>query len=201
MPATITNGYVALETIKAAARISDSVDDALLALAVESASREIDLACQRHFYQVASSARVFAADSAEIVRIDDAVSVTAVAIDEDGNGSFAAVIPAEYQAEPLNGRHRGIAWPVTRLRAIDGFDWPRIGRQALVRVTATWGWSAVPTDIQQATIVQSLRIFKRPDSPLGVAGYGDIGAIRLSAGLDPDVQQLLEPYMKAEGLA
>ena len=38
----ITNGYCSLNQIKAALRITDSVDDALLEMAVESASRMID---------------------------------------------------------------------------------------------------------------------------------------------------------------
>lgn len=197
----IANGYATLAQIKAAAHISDNVDNDLLEMAIESASRQIDVACDRQFYQLGPSARVFVADSETVVNIDDAVSISAVAVDEDGNGSFASVAATEYQTEPLNGRMAGMAWPITRLRAIQDHDWPTIGRQALVRVTATWGWPSVPTDIVQATIVQALRLWKRPDTPLGVAGFGDIGAIRLAAGLDPDVQQILEPYRRHTGIA
>lgn len=45
----ITNGYCTLNQIKAAVRITDSVDDALLEMAVESASRMIDAECDRSF--------------------------------------------------------------------------------------------------------------------------------------------------------
>jgi len=38
----ITNGYCTLAQIKASAGITDTVDDVLLELAVEAASREID---------------------------------------------------------------------------------------------------------------------------------------------------------------
>jgi len=43
----ITNGYASLSMVKAAARITDAVDDALLELAIESSSRLIDGHCQR----------------------------------------------------------------------------------------------------------------------------------------------------------
>ena len=38
----ITNGYATLAQVKAALRISDDVDDSLLEMAIESASRAID---------------------------------------------------------------------------------------------------------------------------------------------------------------
>jgi hypothetical protein len=66
----------------------------------------------------------------------------------------------------------------------------------MVRVTAKWGWPAVPYPINQACILQAARIYKRYDSPLGVAGFGDLGAIRVSRFLDPDVAQMVEPYRK-----
>jgi hypothetical protein len=41
-----------------------------------------------------------------------------------------------------------------------------------------------------------MRQFKRYDSPLGVAGFSDISAIRVSR-TDPDVEALLMPFKKA----
>jgi hypothetical protein len=70
---------------------------------------------------------------------------------------------------------------------------------AAVRVTARWGWSAVPTAVKQATILLASRGFKRYDSALGVAGFGDLGAIRVSR-TDPDVTALLEPYVLRRNL-
>jgi hypothetical protein len=70
------------------------------------------------------------------------------------------------------------------------------GEQALVQVTAVFGWPAIPEPVTQATIIQASRIFKRYDSPLGVAGFGDLGAIRVSRYLDPDMAQLVEPYRR-----
>ena len=59
-----------------------------------------------------------------------------------------------------------------------------------------YGWSSVPVAIKQACIIQASRIFKRLDSPLGVAGFGDLGVMRVSSQLDPDVAQLVSVYRR-----
>ena len=41
----------------------------------------------------------------------------------------------------------------------------------------------------------SLRQYKRYDSPLGVAGMGDLGAIRVGK-FDPDMMMLLSQFRK-----
>jgi len=69
------------------------------------------------------------------------------------------------------------------------------GQEATVQVVGTFGWPSVPFAVKQACILLSLRQFKRYDSPLGVAGFGEMGAMRVSR-LDPDVQALLSPFVK-----
>jgi hypothetical protein len=39
------------------------------------------------------------------------------------------------------------------------------------------------------------RLFKRNDSPLGVAGFGDMGVMRVSR-FDPDIEALIAPYKR-----
>jgi hypothetical protein len=70
-----------------------------------------------------------------------------------------------------------------------------------VRITGVWGWVSIPTAVKQATILQASRIFKRNDSPLGVAGFGDMGVVRVGARLDPDVQHLVDPYRSMRNFA
>ena len=64
------------------------------------------------------------------------------------------------------------------------------------KVSARWGWPATPDVIKQATILQASRLFTRLDSPLGIAGFGDMGAMRVSFRGDPDVGMLLNPYRR-----
>jgi len=54
----IENGYASLSDVKAALRITDTVDDSLLEISIEAASREIDGWCERVFLQLLSNPSV-----------------------------------------------------------------------------------------------------------------------------------------------
>ena len=199
----ITNGYATLAQVKAALRISDTVDDSLLEMAVESASRAIDGHAGRYFYSSGTATRYYAADDSFVAQTDD-ISGTAITLETsaNGNGVFDTTwAVGDYQLEPLNGNVDGLAIPYTRIRAVNNYLFPVSGEEALVKVTAVFGWASVPTSITQACIIQASRIFKRLDSPLGIAGFGDMGAMRVSRYLDPDVEQLVAPYRRLRNFA
>jgi hypothetical protein len=192
----IVNGYCSLAEIKASARISDSVDDSLLELAVESASRMVDSYTQRYFYNAGTATRIFAPQDSYVTEIDDLVSLTTLQT-SDGDNFGTTWAAKDYQLEPLNGNVDGLTGhPTTRIRAVDDFIFNVLDGEATVRVIGTWGWSAVPIAVKQATVIQAARIFKRNDSPLGIAGFGDMGAIRVGVQLDPDVKHLIDVYRK-----
>ena len=200
----ITNGYATLAEVKAAARITDSVDDALLEIAIESASRAIDGHTHRNFTVAgtAATARVFTATNSDFVWVDDVASTTGLVVKTADNldANFATTwVAADYQLEPLNGVSEGISWPYTRIRSTGNKGFPYGSDLAGVQVTARWGWLTVPTAIKQACIILAGRQFKRYDSPLGVAGFGDLGAMRVSR-VDPDVATLIEPYVLTRNL-
>ena len=194
----ITNGYATLTEVKSALRISDSVDDTLLEMAVESASRLIDGYANRVFYSIGTATRYYVAQDDYSVEIDD-ISSTSVTLQSANNadGIFNNTWTInDYQLEPLNGVSDGQSWPYTSIRAIGQYLFPISGGEALIKLTGVYGWSSVPIAIKQACIIQASRIFKRLDSPLGVAGFGDLGAIRVSSQLDPDVAQLVSVYRR-----
>lgn len=200
----IANGYASLAEVKAAARITDSVDDALLEIAIESASRAIDGHTHRNFFVAGTvaTARVFAASNSDFVWIDDVASTTGFALATSDNLDATYTTTwgtADYQLEPLNGVSEGVSWPYTRIRSTGNKGLPYGSGLAGVQVTARWGWLAVPTAIKQATMILAGRQFKRYDSPLGVAGFGDLGAMRVSR-VDPDVATLIEPYVLSRNL-
>jgi hypothetical protein len=198
----ITNGYCSLSEIKAASRITDSVDDALLELSVEAASRQIDRACDRIFYNAGTAVRVFLPTDPYLTEIDDLISLTSIKTSTSADGNFDVTWSAtDYELQPLNGRVGGSYWPFTDIKAIGNYLFPvwttntTNSNEATVQVTGVWGWTSVPIDIKQATILLAMRQFKRYDSPLGVAGFGDIGAIRVGR-IDPDVDALIQPFKK-----
>jgi hypothetical protein len=190
----ITNGYATLTQVKAALRITDSVDDTLLEMAIESASRLIDGYTYRYFYNAGTAVRNFAAEDSYLVNIDDLVSLSELKTTDEIGSEYTTWNATDYQLQPVNGKQDGLNIPYTSILAVDDKLFNTLGSQALVRITGVWGWSPVPIAVTQATIIQSSRIYKRLDSPLGVAGFGDLGAIRVGRSLDPDVEQLVMPY-------
>ena len=202
---TITNGYATRNQIKAALRIgtADTIDDELIDNCAGAASRLIDGYCNRQFWSVGSATtRVYTAEDDFYCNIDD-IAGTAITLRTSGatDGTFDVTwSPTDWQLEPLNGRLDGLVWAYDKIRAVGDYLFPTVnanyGSQALVQLTAVFGWPSVPEPVTQATIIQASRIFKRYDSPLGVAGFGDLGAIRVSRFLDPDMAQLVEPYRR-----
>jgi hypothetical protein len=203
----ITNGYCSLADVKAAARITDDIDDTLLELSIESASREIDSYTERVFYQTGSEgtpvARVYVPQDLYVVETDDIISVTTLKTDSNGDGTFDTTFDtSDFQLEPLNGLAGGIDTPYTRIRAVGTYLWPTYeprnvdANQASVQVTGVFGFATVPTAVRQACILSALRQYKRYESPTGVLGFSDLGAVRVGTKLDPDVERMIQPYRK-----
>ena len=201
----INQGYATRNQVKAALRIgtADTLDDDLIDNCVGAASRLIDGYCNRRFWQSGTAeSRVYQAEDSFYCSIDD-IAGTALTLRSStlADGTFDVTWKvSDYQLEPLNGNLDGLTWSYDKIRAVGDYLFPTVnanyGEQALVQVTAIFGWPSVPEPITQATIIQASRIFKRYDSPLGVAGFGDLGAIRVSRFLDPDMAQLVEPYRR-----
>jgi hypothetical protein len=205
----IANGYATLAQIKSALRIAsgDATDDALLEMAVESASRLIDAYCGRNFILAGTATRYYNTENPYVVQIDDARSITSVETSTGLDGVYdttwtigTAGGQGDAQPEPINDYLGGVVWPYTRIRAIGDYTFPT-GPENSIKVTAVFGWPNIPVTVTQATILQSSRIFTRLQSPLGVAGFGDMGIMRVSRGLDPDVVQLVEGYRRVNGVA
>jgi hypothetical protein len=193
----ITNGYTTLAQVKAALRLTDSLDDSLLEMAIESASRAIDGYTNRNFYSAGSAVRVFAPNDSFVTEIDDLISVTTVkSASDDDSGFDVTFASTDFQLEPLNGNVDGQATPFTHIRAIGDYLFNQFNGQATVQVTGVWGFATTPISVTQAAVIQASRIYKRLDSPLGVAGISDIGIMRVSNRLDPDVAQLVDPLRR-----
>lgn len=192
----ISQGYTTLASVKAILRITDSVDDALLEECIESASRQIDTHCERVF-SYGTATRIYTPNDPFVTEIDDLISLTSLKTSSSADGVFDTTwATSDYQLEPLNGLVGGKAAPYTNVRAVGDFTFPIDGEEATVQVTGVFGYAtAIPTDIKQACNLLAIRQFKRYDSPLGVAGFGDIGVVRVSR-VDPDIDALLAPYRK-----
>lgn len=192
----ITDGYTTLDEVKAILRITDNVDDALLETCVEAASRQIDTHCERVFTPTTAT-RVFSPSDSYLVSIDDLSTLTSLKTSSAADGTFDITWTAtDYQLEPLNGLTGSIYSPYTRIRAIGDYLFPVVNDEATVQIEGVFGYgTSIPVDVKQACNLLAVRQFKRYDSPLGVAGFGDIGIVRVSR-VDPDIEALLGPYRK-----
>ena len=197
----ITDGYATLSDVKAALRITDNVDDSLLEISIEAASREIDGWCERVFTS-STATRIYRPTDVFSVDVDDLQSITTLKTDSDGDGVFDVTWETtDYQLNPLNGIAGGISTPYTQVRATGEYLFPIYeprnvnANEASIQINGVWGWASIPTAVKQACIILSMRQFKRYDSPTGVMGFGDLGVMRVGR-VDPDVEKLLMPFRK-----
>lgn len=191
--------YCTTAELKAQLRITDSADDTALGVAITAASRAIDLRCNRQFGLTGSAvARVYTfkgecIEGRAALAVDDLQTTTglAVALDLDSDGDWEQTITngSDFDLWPWNASAEGKPWThlVVRPTAVSGLPCEARG----IQVTGNWGWSAVPTLVKQACLIQASRFFVRRDSPYGIAGNPESGELRLLSRLDPDVAMML----------
>lgn len=182
--------YASLNEFKTFIRIpvSDTVDDTLLQLALDSATSLIDQHCNRTFGTASTlSTRYFTSVwdrklRRYTVEIDDLVDLTGIVV-ADGT----------YTLYPRNAVLDGKAY--SKL-VFDSTATPSTTFEATV-ITAKWGFHTVPVVVENACLLQASRIFKRRDAAFGIAGSPDMGSeLRLLTKLDVDVQVLLQPFRR-----
>lgn len=189
--------YVTLAELRSYIGIDDARDDVRLQTALAAAEARVARHCGRDFNVagVTATARKFTALSAYRCLIDDATEITEVAYDTTGGGTFTAWTSTQWLAEPVNGVRAGLSgWPFDQIVAVYQYRFPTA--PARVRVTAKWGWAAVPAEVTQATLILAHRMWRRVDAPEGVLGFGGDGVVVNLRQTDPDVAALLEPFTR-----
>lgn len=180
---------------------SDATADDLLGPALEAASRSVEQYCDSRpigafLLDSTATQRLFRFDRWTIfdrdwcvyrVPVDDIGSLTDLAVETSSDGTTWTET-TEYETWPLNA--------LTKSQAITALVFTTCGGR--LRVTAKWGWPAIPSAVRQATLLQASRLYRRKDSPEGVAAAGDWGMVRVP-NLDPDVKALLA-FLHTEAL-
>lgn len=186
--------YGTVAALKSRLGITDAVDDDAIAAALDAVSRWIDNYCNRHFYTAAAT-RYYTTTYTDHVMIDDCVSLSDVATDADLDRTYTTTwAAADWELEPVNAAADGAPYDALYVTPEGDYSFPRSRRG--VKLTGVWGWPAVPGPITEAALLQGARVFKRRDTPQGVMGSAELGFVRVSYRLDPDVQQMLDPYRK-----
>jgi hypothetical protein len=189
--------YATSAELKARLNITDTARDAEIRDALEAASRDVEQDTGRVFYlATGTSARIYnprnrqfsTAEGMKLL-IDDIGSTNGLLV-EVGTAStgYSTITGWEYGPDNALARGQAITW---LLRTYIPWTYYPLQR---VRVTAQWGWPAVPAQIKQATLIRAARLFKRRESPDGTVGAGDFGVIRVGR-YDPDYDGLIAPFV------
>ena len=194
----MANEYADLATLKLALEIepSDTSRDDLLTKALAAASRGIDRDTGRRFWLDPAPVvrtfnprgRIVCDEAGERLLIDD-IGSTAGLVVETGppGGPWSAV--TDFETAPDNALLD--SRPLTALLRTSG-SWGY--GTTRVRITARFGWPAVPDEVVEATRIQAQRLYVRKDSPEGVTGSAEWGVVRLSR-VDPDVYALIKHFV------
>lgn len=203
----IVNGYATVQDMAFFTGATyDNRNTANVELAIEAASRDIDEMCHQFFYDsLTATARTFRTRNAERTYVDPFHTTTGLVIATDTNddGTFATTWTAtDYEL----GRFNDIAdAPYDTIYGVGNYSFPydsgyrrfqptTYRRRATIQVTARWGWATVPTTIKRTCLIIAAEMMKDPDTPFGVAGFDQFGAVRVRA--NPRVERALAPYIR-----
>jgi hypothetical protein len=199
-----TTDYVSLDEFRAYIKDTSTLDPAPMQNAILTASRAVELFCDRNEFYQATDVRYFWPQSFNECSIDDIATTTGLLVDVDaqGNGTYNQpwTLNTDYFLEPVNLKP---GWPYEKISATFAQKFMPMRRvfqymRPTVRVTGTFGWPAVPDAIRQAVFVAAAQLYKLGDAPFGVAGFGEFGVVRVRE--NPVVMQLLAPYAKTAGV-
>ncbi len=196
--------YITVDDLRAYTKDPGVLDETIYEGAIAAAEVEINAMCGRYFSQDAAvSQRFFWPWDNTCCYTNDISTTTGLLVDVDFNGdgtwSQPWTIDTDFFLEPINRISSGVTgWPYTEIRATFATKYlplrqPFLYLRPTVRVTARWGWLAVPEPVKQATKIIATKLYKMSEAPFGVAGFDQWGTIRV--GNIPEVQNLLGPFM------
>ena len=193
------DNYCTSAELKTRLGITDALEDAAIAAAVSTSSRNIEKYCRRQFNDSgAATARRYHALSYNVVLVDDFWNTTGleVATDEDDDGDYETIWDADddFLPYPLDRLRDGVDdWVYWNIKAVGVRQFAN-SRRPGVQVTARWGWEAVPASVKEATLALAEEVFKMKDSPYGIAGFGEFGFVRVRE--NPKIVSMLKDYRR-----
>lgn len=182
--------------------LDDQNDFEKITVANAASKTAIDKWVGRNFdTSTVDSVRYFSPISDGCCPINDAITITTVAVDSSDDGTWATTLDAsDWFATPVGGISPSgePGWPYTAIYGSTSTCFRRTARPYL-KVTAKWGWAAVPDDIKLAARLYAAELFKLNEAPLGTS-WTEAGAGPIIRGSRP-LQELLQPYNRNVGIA
>lgn len=208
----MTQWYCSKEQLKSRLQIAptDTSDDYEIQLSIQTVTDWITTYCGRHFYRI-SEIRTYRPGNVWNLAIDDLVSCTSFDLDYDGDGVYEVhwTENVNFQlmrySDRYNQHNMGVARPNNYVQVLQGpantnsaggqwfpWLWP-FTQQNRVKITGVWGWADVPPNVTQAALILAADLFKAKDAPWGIAGFGDLGMVKVQS--NPWVVELLRGYV------
>lgn len=206
--------YATTDELREFVRIDDAADDTVMETALAGASRAIDYACdprpgrtrqfgkvdqvEDRYYTVRRRGYGVPVRGHWVADVDDMASVVGLVVAADTSGTDNYVPITGTVMLPRNAAADGQPFGTILFSGSSLPQPPQVAEA--IKVTAWWGWPAVPEAIHGACLLQASRLLSRRDAPFGVAGSPEQGTeVRLLARLDPDVEILVKPYVRKIG--
>jgi hypothetical protein len=197
----LTNAYCTLAEVKVGdiLKFTDTSHDATLEKVINGVSRKIDTFTGRHFFQVTET-RYFTAEQGWRISIDDVYTASGLALytDDGADATYENTwATTDYKLLPTNALTKGLPYTSIERAALGSYTFPRY-REG-VKLTASYGWAAVPDPVKLACLMQVNRIWKRFATPLGQSTSSAVGQLNLSIPkLDHDIMNMLSDYVRLE---
>jgi hypothetical protein len=184
---------------------SQNLSERQLVRAINSASRAIDKVTDRRFWAdetpVTKIFPVHTCDGELWLREDIAHSTGLEIVTFDGTAYTTVWDAADYRLWPYgantSGSMYGGWWKLESARGLrfDVANTYSPTGYSPIQITARFGWSFCPSEIESAALLIAAKLFKRKDAPYGVAQFGDIAAVQITR-TDKDVQELIWAYLR-----
>lgn len=196
--------YVALAELKLLLGIGDTASDIPLQLALDAATAWIDQFTGRSFAAETGATKYFYPTNPNLIQLTpDIRTVTSVAVDNRGDGTFATTLTSGTHFLSMPFQSRPDAGIYSSLHIL-GNSSLSFGVAQRVRVIGDWGYvvgGQAPASVRQACEIQAARLYKRAtEAPFGILQSTDLGTFTRLTAVDQDVKALLTPF-KAAALA
>jgi hypothetical protein len=197
-PASGNTSYATLAEVKDGDVLffTDTSHDTILESTIEAVSRAIDNYCKRPF-SFAVATRYYTSQMSDLIFVDDIATASGLALytDNDGDRTYETTwVSTDYDLLPINAVTNGAPYNMIGIAPEGRYTFP--GTVKGIKVTATFGWAAVPAPINRACVMQSVRIWQRYKTMLGVTGTTMLGTMTVKVPeFDADVCKFLDPYV------
>lgn len=194
-----TASYATLAELHAWLKVADSKTDKDVEFQrrLDSATEDINRWCHRNFWTAATvTQRTFRPGRTGVDVHDFWTTDQLAVVPYLGTTVGTAWDVSQLVLEPLDGVvDMTPGWPYNRI--CTGYDGHPLTANlfyaaSTLKVTAKWGWAAVPAPVNEACLLLAAMSNKASDTPFGVAGFGDY-AVRIRS--NPMAQEKLEPYI------